>query len=341
MTQATLSDAARTGLSHVHVQGAIEDYSSYFDREKTSVAERKDGYETLVNHFYDLVTDFYEYGWGPCFHFAARRKHESFEQSIARHEYYLALQLGLAPGMSALDLGCGVGGPMRNIAAFCGATILGVNNNAYQIEKGEGYNAEAGLTHLCSFLKADFMKLALEHNSYDAAYAIEALCHAPDKQAVFREIHRVLKPGAPFASYEWCVTEAFDRQNSEHRDVIHTIEKGDALPELIQTWKVDEALRDVGFEMVHARDLAFDSDLETPWYLPLTGRELTLRGLPRTSLGRQLTHRAVQLMEWMRIAPRGATAVSQLLNEAADALVRGGELGIFTPMYLVVARKRA
>jgi len=53
----------------------------------------------LVNQYYDIATDFYEYGWGRSFHFAIRAEGESLEQSIARHEHYLALKLGLRPGM--------------------------------------------------------------------------------------------------------------------------------------------------------------------------------------------------------------------------------------------------
>lgn len=37
-------------------------------------------------------------GWGTSFHFAHRLKHESHVESIRRHEHYLALRLGLAPG---------------------------------------------------------------------------------------------------------------------------------------------------------------------------------------------------------------------------------------------------
>ena len=40
----------------------------------------------FVNKFYSLITDFYEYGWGESFHFAAREKGESFEKSIIRQE---------------------------------------------------------------------------------------------------------------------------------------------------------------------------------------------------------------------------------------------------------------
>lgn len=40
----------------------------------------------FVNKFYSLITDFYEYGWGESFHFAAREIGESFEASIIRQE---------------------------------------------------------------------------------------------------------------------------------------------------------------------------------------------------------------------------------------------------------------
>jgi hypothetical protein len=41
----------------------------------------------------------------------------------------------------------------------------------------------------------------------------------------------------------------------------------------------------------------------------------------------------------MRVAPRGSTVVSDFLNAGADALVRGGETGVFTPMFFFDGRK--
>lgn len=49
-------------------------------------------------------------------------------QAIARHEHYLASQTGLKPGMRVLDVGCGVGGPAREIARFADVEIVGCNN---------------------------------------------------------------------------------------------------------------------------------------------------------------------------------------------------------------------
>jgi len=49
----------------------------------------------------------------------------------------------------------------------------------------------------------------------------------------------------------------------------------------------------------------------------------------------------VRGLELARIAPKGSAAVSSFLNAAAEAIVRGGETGIFTPMFYVLARKPA
>ena len=80
--------------------------------------QRHTDYAEMVNQYYDLATDFYERGWGKSFHFAPRFAGESFAASLARHEHYLALRLGLRAGQTALDVGCGVGGPMRAIARW-------------------------------------------------------------------------------------------------------------------------------------------------------------------------------------------------------------------------------
>ena len=51
----------------------------------------------------------------------------------------------LKPKMRVLDVGCGVGGPAREIARFADVNIVGLNNNQYQIERARKYTAKAGL----------------------------------------------------------------------------------------------------------------------------------------------------------------------------------------------------
>lgn len=97
------------------------------------VANRNSSYTTLVNSYYELATSFYEWGWGQSFHFAYRLKGEDFYTSIRRHEYYLASQIGVKKDDRVLDVGCGIGGPMRNIAKFSQAHVTGITLNEYQV----------------------------------------------------------------------------------------------------------------------------------------------------------------------------------------------------------------
>ena len=101
----------------------------------------------LVNAYYELVTLFYEWGWGQSFHFAYQIKDEPFRHAIARHEYFLAGKLGVLAGEKVLDVGCGIGGPMRNIAKFTKANVVGVTLNEYQVIRGNELNKNMGLLY--------------------------------------------------------------------------------------------------------------------------------------------------------------------------------------------------
>lgn len=112
----------------------------------------------------------YEYAWGSSFHFSRFYKGEGFYQSLARHEHYLAAQMQLRPGMRVLDVGCGVGGPAREIATFADVNIVGVNNNEFQVQRATRYTKRAGLDKQVTFVKGDFMNLVEQfgENSFDA-----------------------------------------------------------------------------------------------------------------------------------------------------------------------------
>ena len=111
---------------------------------------------TLVS-YYNLATDIYEYGWGQSFHFCRFAYGEGFHQAIARHEHYLAAKTMIKDGDKVLDVGCGVGGPAREIAKFTGAHITGLNNNDYQIDRATRYALKEGLKDQLDFVKGDFM----------------------------------------------------------------------------------------------------------------------------------------------------------------------------------------
>jgi len=335
-------------LAHGSVSSAIEEYDRMFAEDKDTMGvdkkkidARKDTYAKLVNHYYDLATDFYEYGWGQSFHFAPRYQGETFEASIARHEHYLALRLGLKKGQTVLDVGCGVGGPMRAIARFSGANVVGVNNNAYQVSRCNTLCEKQNLAHLSKAVKGDFMNLPFPAESFDACYAIEATCHAPDRVGCFSQMFKVLKEGGVFAGYEWVMTPKYDPKNEEHRRVKHMVEHGDGLPDLAMADDVISALKKAGFEVEEHFDVAVTAPAdgnEISWYASLQG-SCSLSQFKHTRAGRRCTQALVDVMETLHLAPKGTSQTHKMLCVGGDGLAKGGEWGIFTPMYFFIARK--
>jgi len=63
------------------------------------------------------------------------------------------------------------------------------------------------------------------------------------------------------------------------------------------------------------------------------------RNFRMSSLGRLTTHAMISTLEWLHIAPAGSKKVHNILCTAADSLVKGGKMEIFTPMLLFIARK--
>ncbi|MCY4581690.1 MAG: methyltransferase domain-containing protein [Chloroflexi bacterium] len=325
--------------------GPAPSVSEYENRYRTGkgggLESRQRDYRKVTDLYYELVTEFYEYGWGRSFHFAPRVPEESFKASLARHEHFLALKLGLSPGMVAADLGCGIGGPLLEIARFSGARIVGVNRNGYQLDRARRYAEEAGLAHLTEFMHCDFLHVDAPDESFDAVYSIESTCCAPDKPSIYGEVFRLLKPGACFANYEYCLTDRFDPQDPHHLKIKADIELGGGLLEIDYRQTVDDALRAVGFEVLETRDLATQTGPSVPWYQPLTSSGVSVAGFRSSKVGRLVTTNSLRVLERIRVVPRGAARVASTLDLCAAALIEAGRLGIFTPMYFIHARKPA
>jgi len=285
----------------------------------------------LVDVFYSLVTDIYEWGWGQSFHFSPRLPGKDLKASEAAHEARLAALLQLRPGMKALDCGCGVGGPMRTIAAVSGAHVTGITINEYQVGRATYHNQKQGLAPLTDVVRGDFTAMPFADASFDAAYAIEATCHAPKLEQVFGEIFRVLKPGGLFGSYEWVSTAKFDAKNPEHVRIIDEINFGNGLPEMRTYKQAEQAGKNVGFELAMSLDLATASVVAGPWY-------------DRLRMGKavhKMNHCIVATLDFLRLAPKGLKEVHHMLVTVADSLVAGGQTGVFSPMHLLLFRKPA
>lgn len=189
--------------------------------------------------------------------------------------------------------------------------------------------------------------MAFPENTFDAAYAMEATVHAPTLQGVYEQIFRVLKPGGTFGVYEWVMTDRFDESNAEHRAIRLGIERGNGISHMRPRTDAINAIKAAGFVLEHEEDLAERPDA-TPWYYPIAGEWQYTRTLwdlfsvvRMSRIGRGAMHNFLRALETLRIAPSGTAQTAEELAAGGKSLVQGGKLGIFTPMYFMVAKKPA
>lgn len=141
------------------------------------------------------------------------------------------------------------------------------------------------------------------------------------------------------------MTDEWDPRNPEHKRVAHEIEIGDGIPEMRNVENARNALKKVGFKILHEENLAARPD-PIPWYYPLEGDIRKCQNLwdvftvwRMTSLGKFVTQNGIKVLEKFGVVPKGTFEVGESLKVAADALVEGGQKNLFTPMMLFVSQK--
>jgi SAM-dependent methyltransferase len=105
----------------------------------------------------------------------------------------LAHQARLGPGVSVLDLCCGVAGPGRMITADSGCRYLGIDHSA---------SALASARQLAGNLPCRFEQAhipPLPGGRFEVIFLLETMLAFPDKDALAGEVARVLEPGGRFA----------------------------------------------------------------------------------------------------------------------------------------------
>lgn len=294
-----------------------------------------------VKSYYELCTEIMVFGWGESLHFAPLSPHESLEESKIRHQRLMISKLELEKGMTVVDIGCGIGGPMRRVVREGDVRVVGININELQLNKAKKLNSEAGLDDRVDYESCDFMDMSsIEDETFDRGYAIESTCHAPDKLRAFKEIFRILKPGALLWGQEMCMTEKFDQNDNRHAEIKRALMKGIALNEIASFREVNQALESAGFQVLEGMDRDIQEGPSTPWYYPMANQHGTVGNfLLRIPAGRSAVVAGLRIAEIFRFFPKGSADVVRLMNDTAFAYVAGGETGIFTPLYCFLARK--
>jgi SAM-dependent methyltransferase len=107
---------------------------------------------------------------------------------------------GIKSSMHVMDLGCGVGGCSRVIAATCGCRVTGIDLTPDFIEVARELTRRCGM-HI-EFRLADALDLPFAEGTFDHVWCHNVTMNIQDKRKLASEVARVLKRGGRFSCSE-------------------------------------------------------------------------------------------------------------------------------------------
>jgi SAM-dependent methyltransferase len=114
----------------------------------------------------------------------------------------LANLAGLTPGTRVLDVGGGLGGPARTLAAQFGCLVTLVDPTATYLEASELLTERLGLSDRLTHRRGSALDLPIEDGAFDLVWTQNSGMQIEDKARLYAEFHRVLKSGGRLAIQE-------------------------------------------------------------------------------------------------------------------------------------------
>ena len=116
----------------------------------------------------------------------------------------LAHLAGLREGMRVLDVGSGLGGAARTLAAEFGCQVTGIDLTEEFCLAAEMLTARTGLRERVTFRHGDAVEMPFDDGAFDVVWTMHATGHIADKERLLGQMRRVLRPGGRLAIYDSC-----------------------------------------------------------------------------------------------------------------------------------------
>jgi len=295
-------------------------------------AEHTKDYLKVTEHYYELMTSVIESSFGASFHFSPpEHSKQSHEEALKNLHIRIARMLLHSPGKVMLDVGCGVGQAMLDVAAYSGGKVVGITLSQSEIEAGRSLVLQSKLQHLVTFVQGDFLAMPFEDETFDSAYAIYSLKYFVDLSPAFRSLYRVLKAGGLFLVYDIVKTEKYDSGNPESTDLVDRFEYYCGMPPLHTNKEMIDVAGQMGFECISQMDLSKDY----PWYYCFIESPFFY-----WLISSRIIAACVLIGERLRLLPRGFKRFNDIfLSGTVRAIVEAGRADILSGSNILIFQK--
>jgi len=208
--------------------------------------------DTPVREHYDRLSELYLRFWGEHIHHGVFVNGDSRARAQVRLIELLAGAARIPSGARVLDVGCGLGGSCRWLAANLGCSVLGVTISPVQARLARRLTPRS-LRGLVEYAVADARALSLPPASFDVAWIIECIEHLADKARFLSSCAHVLRPGGALALCTWLRPDT-PSQGQRHR--LDRICKAMVCPSLGSMREHVQWFREAGLGMEIADDLS-------------------------------------------------------------------------------------
>ncbi|KAM3723512.1 Sterol 4-C-methyltransferase strm-1 [Dirofilaria immitis] len=220
-------------------------------------AKAKSEYSTVTAHYYSVMSAVIDEYFNGNFHFAPPRyRQQLLTDALKELHERIAHCLKLTNGKKCVDIGCGIGGVMNDLA-FTGANLTGVTIAGNEVTIGNKRFENQGLVN-CNIVHGDYCCLPLQDSHYDCAYAVYALKYLEDLKPALQEVNRILRPGGLFLVYDLLKTDKYHSSSEKHETIIKNLEYACGMKEMISAAKIYD------FELAENIDL--DRETGNPYY---------------------------------------------------------------------------
>jgi len=251
------------------------------------------------------------------------RNQELFEEKVMR-------DLGLEAGYKLLELGCGRGRIMANVATKANVSVTGINIDPIQVQLGNDYAKKIGMSDRLQLIKHSFNNLPLPFpdRSFDALYQMQVLTYVEQGNfdPLFQELYRVLQPGSRLSFLDWVRFPKYNQQNSEHKELMDQVKPllgavYNPLPE-----EFVAALERSGFKIISSGVPGIDG-LQYPM-------------IEQAARFFFFLEYVLDFLVFFRILPNHLKVLFERLNKGVPAFIKGDKERLWTSVYHIVAQKQ-